>query len=943
MKVYGILLLTAFVFACSDMLAQVDRLFSKELTTQEKVYIQMDNNAYVQGDTVWYKAYVVRADNNCFSSLSRILYVELLDEQGYLQERQQIIVDFDGQANGQFALRKDAFPGHYEIRAYTKWMMNFYDGYFMSVQRLRDPVWVNGDDDEAFRCADYKDRYYGWTVTVDKLDRELQKEAARLKQAEKREKREKRNMYFDYRTALKTYKRQRTPFSRVFCVYKRPVADSLYRQKVMPTKVTMGDYEKVYLDKDLNVRFYPEGGHLVDGLECRVGWEIYDNEGQRLDIRGQLVERDSVVCDLKPFHAGRGTFVFRPSVKGKYEARFGVNGKNFVFPLPKVEKEGCSLQVTQEKGKVYFLVGRRFPDAHPLYMALTCRGKLVMQKPLEFDSLHCRVSVDKEQLPLGVNQVTVFDDAEQILADRLYFVRNSQLEKQQARVTVEYPRDSLPRPFGRQKLHVRITRPDGTPVAGQFFSLSVRDRDQLDHEYSRGNILTTFLLQSDVGTFVENPEYYFQTGAVCETALDQLLLIQGWRRYDWKKMAHAERFVTEFYPELTTTLTGRASNIHTNIFKKRYRGRFRLFCSIRLLGDRTDSITYFRGKMMTDSLGRFGITYPPFYGDARLTIRTSYDNRKTRKNRYIAHDKNLFIRKDYFFPLWLKPLDWYELNQPFLPEAVGTETVQDTRRVDYPSFLLPRVTVRTDKRQHLQRLKNSVVMRQSFFDLQNDFWDMGWYDSFNLFDNESTDIMYFLDRMREYIVHQNPSDWFGEQPEVITNWKNGAYQAAERPNFFTNINWIDSVEIVTDNSRCPSRTVYRHLDRKRLGPSGMNASSPLSMVIPPADNRVGRSATWGLSAYVNIVEGSSPDRFPYSGREWNLRGFEQPAAFYSPVYGPGGKKENDHRRTLYWNPSVVTDKNGEADVTFFNSAVCTDFDVEVEGITKDGCFFVYSE
>ena len=42
-----------------------------ELPIQEKVYLHFDNNCYFQGDTIWYKAYVVLADDNSPQPLSR--------------------------------------------------------------------------------------------------------------------------------------------------------------------------------------------------------------------------------------------------------------------------------------------------------------------------------------------------------------------------------------------------------------------------------------------------------------------------------------------------------------------------------------------------------------------------------------------------------------------------------------------------------------------------------------------------------------------------------------------------------------------------------------------------------------------------------------------------------------------------------------------------------
>ena len=103
----------------------IDSVAAGRPVVQEKVYLHFDNNCYFGGDTIWYKAYVCRADNHRPTDMSRILYVELLNEQGYLVERQQLVVDYAGQAHGQFALSDSCWAGYYEVRAYTRWMMNF--------------------------------------------------------------------------------------------------------------------------------------------------------------------------------------------------------------------------------------------------------------------------------------------------------------------------------------------------------------------------------------------------------------------------------------------------------------------------------------------------------------------------------------------------------------------------------------------------------------------------------------------------------------------------------------------------------------------------------------------------------------------------------------------------------------------------------------------------
>jgi hypothetical protein len=70
-----------------------------------------------------------------------------------------------------------------------------------------------------------------------------------------------------------------------------------------------------------------------------------------------------------------------------------------------------------------------------------------------------------------------------------------------------------------------------------------------------------------------------------------------------------------------------------------------------------------------------------------------------------------------------------------------------------------------------------------------------------------------------------------------------------------------------------------------------------------------------------------------------LLGYQKPAAFYSPKYETMQQQENpmpDLRTTLYWNPKVQTDEQGNASVEFYTADSEAPFSVVVEGITDDG-------
>jgi hypothetical protein len=98
----------------------------EHLYPQEKAYLHFDNTGYFLGETIWFKAYVVTAGQHQFTNLSRILYVELLSPDGEVKDSRKLKI-VDGQCFGEFVLPQNISPGYYEVRAYTRFMLNFGD------------------------------------------------------------------------------------------------------------------------------------------------------------------------------------------------------------------------------------------------------------------------------------------------------------------------------------------------------------------------------------------------------------------------------------------------------------------------------------------------------------------------------------------------------------------------------------------------------------------------------------------------------------------------------------------------------------------------------------------------------------------------------------------------------------------------------------------------
>lgn len=71
-------------------------------------------------------------------------------------------------------------------------------------------------------------------------------------------------------------------------------------------------------------------------------------------------------------------------------------------------------------------------------------------------------------------------------------------------------------------------------------------------------------------------------------------------------------------------------------------------------------------------------------------------------------------------------------------------------------------------------------------------------------------------------------------------------------------------------------------------------------------------------------------------------GYQQAAEFWSPVYETRAEKESavpDLRTTIYWNPEVVVDGNGECALEFWTADKNTEYAIYGEGVSADGSIF----
>ncbi|MEJ1240703.1 hypothetical protein WBG78_21340 [Chryseolinea sp. T2] len=101
----------------------------REVATTEKVYARFDQDVCLTGETLWFTVYAVNASSHEPSKMSKVAYVEVLDNVNHATLQTKIALN-NGIGSGSLFMPASLVSGNYVIRVYTAWMKNFDPSYY---------------------------------------------------------------------------------------------------------------------------------------------------------------------------------------------------------------------------------------------------------------------------------------------------------------------------------------------------------------------------------------------------------------------------------------------------------------------------------------------------------------------------------------------------------------------------------------------------------------------------------------------------------------------------------------------------------------------------------------------------------------------------------------------------------------------------------------------
>ncbi len=806
---------------------------------KEKVYLHLDNSSYYKDEILWFSAYLVNSDGNTSDVVSKTLYVDLLNPGGDIIDTKVLKIE-NGRANGSFKINCTPFySGFFEIRAYTKYMMNF------------------GSE---------------------------------------------------------------TAFSRAIPVFDTPKNEGDYEKRSI-RKFGTGKFtytrKQPQNGKDLNIIFYPEGGHIIDGLPTKIAFEAKDKKGYPIDITGAILNsnQDTVVT-FNSTHEGKGVFNLIPAGNTLY-AVVEYKGKTKKLKLPEVQQNGFSLSVDNlsDHDSVSVTVNRGgiFNRIDTVGVILTSHGVVKtysavassFRKPLS-------ISFDRKNLSPGVAEVTLVDTRGRKIADRLFFNMPDSTDF----IDFKYSFDKdIYKPYEAINLSVSSTDAYGNPV-GHPFSLSVRDGKN-ETAWGR-DICTDLLLMSDIKGYVANPGYYFEAiDSTHLSNLDLLMMVQGWRKYPWESLIEKNKENLRYQPESEgIEIEGTVRSL-TN--KKMLNVDVTAFL---IKGDKEEEKSIPPMDMTrTDSLGKFSFTVN-IQDQWKLILNTTrksklVDSQIALDKSFIPHPRR-FMHFEMDAPLASEG-DLASMADNDLASQIESTADEDSldsyRTGDDKSIWLEEVKV-THKKNWLDDARAQARKRAvAYYEVD---------DEVNSLRDEGEYIDMGCD-IEKLIMKLNPQ--------------------------FTRINYFGQDQlrykqkmplIVVDYERLSGPTdedYYRYKDVRLEAIKSISISEDITMIgqycwqmIPPSEADKIYSCVVMIETYPDgkvMVDGGK------GIRKTSIHGYDTPQEFYSPDYSVM-PIEKDYRRTLYWNPDVVPDENGKATFRFYNNGTNTVPKADIQTVSSDG-------
>lgn len=603
-----------------------------------------------------------------------------------------------------------------------------------------------------------------------------------------------------------------------------------------------------------NLEFFPEGGHLVSGVENRVIVKGPSNAIVTVtDGAGQ------VLATFSTHENGFGNFILKPSAGTTYSATV----QNKSFSLPPAVTDGISLMVkTSENESLGVTVATGQESLQRVRVIVDANSNVYYNSLLKVDQGKLSANIPTTEMPQGIVRVSVFGEKGNLLAERLVFIAAEPAVS--GSITLDGGQFNT-----RQKVTAKVKV--SSELAGTLLSASIFNKT-LYNKAGRPPVTANLSLYSNLpGSLTNASQGFVPANKAWQESVDMLLISANKTRAPWNDVLQKKQGSEKL---INIRFTGQIVNEKTGA----------------LMTDTTFVTLFLQKNVVTyqtfTNKGRFDLPlYIDFFGQDEVYYRIEKRGKPVPDVRIeIVEEPALSI-------------DWPVVTEGTTPDPVFVNSRQQKlitnafaynkqshnyKKVSQPNAQIEEEIFGADVEIDLEKFLVFPTMEETI----REIIPMVQHRKIK---NVSTIRVYFSDVNRQATVG----------PVYIIDGV-----MTDDTDYFMNLKPTEVSKIKVVNTREKLKT---------FGAIGRGGVILVETKMTDSYERVPRSKN------SFIVHGLSE---PLKGKTFDDSFFKD--------------RTPDLRASLYWNPEVKIDDNGEATFSFYTSDVTGDYSIVLEGITPSG-------
>lgn len=640
--------------------------------------------------------------------------------------------------------------------------------------------------------------------------------------------------------------------------------------------------------QSLRLEFFPEGGNLLNGFAGTVAFKASTPNGLPASAKGKILnDKNDLITTFSSYHDGMGMFELTPRAGEKYFAQ--IDGDNTVqkYELPAAADKGISLALIPHPQGNFFEIKQRNDDPafQVAYMIGQMQHHVVFKQEFTAGKAEIQGVINTGKLHSGILQVTFFNKDGQPLAERLCFVNNKEyiLPGQLVTDTINFSQ--------KGKNHFSLQLKD--TILGNF-SVAITDDEYNSQQLRKENIFSTLFLTADLKGYIHNPAFYFSadTDSV-KTALDLVMMTNGWRRFSWKELSGKLSRPLPFKDLSYITLEGK---VNLRDGKKAFAEKPMVLMLITADSSRNIQMIH------TDKLGQFRLDSMLFFGRSKLL----FSDIRGKKSQYIDVKLSVdSLTKPY--PLLAPSKELFAVQEPAPAYASMIENDYDAI-LKASGIMLEGITVKARKKNPIAELEEKYASGLFSGDASK---------TIDLVNNNETDpYLNIFDYLRTRVPGvQIQNDGFDYE---VYYRQTGTISSLGNPPM---ILYLDEIET--------EASVISTIPANQIAMVKL-----FSNFAAATGNAMG-----GVLAIYTKKGTDMNNLMQHAADVMNYNGYTVTKEFYAPDYAVDKSllSQADNRITIDWQPNLIINSiDPVIPLTFYNNDRTKKFRVVIEGMTTDG-------